>query len=561
VPFTRNEYFTGREDELRQLRERLTGQGAAALSQTAAIHGLGGVGKTQTAIEYAWRHRDDYDAVFWVPAETETAIRTAFCEIARRLELPQKDAQDESLIIAAVLRWLETNPGWLLIFDNVDDPQLVVPYRPTAGRGHILVTSRHDVFDCLHISQPLELGKLPAEEAQEFLLKRAQRTQLLEPELTAPQRAERHAAADLVVELDFLALAIEQAGAYLRAHRATSIADYLAAYRKRGLEVLALMGPEIGGSRKSVATTWSLNFEQVEQSSPAAADLLRFFALLHPDNIPWELITAGAPELGENLATALSGDDPLALGELLRALTRYSLIEIDEDDRTCSVHRLVQEVLRSEMRREDTLRAWQERMVRGVDFAFPSFDLVNWARCERLLPQTMAVAEVIFTESIESPAAARLLNKVANYHARGPYGDAHSFYLRAMAIQEKVLGTQHPEVAVTLNNLAVLYDTQGRYSQAETLYLRALAIDEAALGGEHAVVAIDLNNLGVMYVCQGRYEKAELLYKRAIAILEKGHSHRLLAICLKNYAILHIRTGREKEARAIEERANRLSVA
>lgn len=125
VPYDRNNFFTGREQVLTDLRQRLTQESTAALSQTQAISGLGGIGKTQTAVEYAYRYAQDYQAVFWVRAETRTEIITEFVEIARRLELPQANAQDPMDVVNAVKRWLETEKDWLVVFDNADTPKLV----------------------------------------------------------------------------------------------------------------------------------------------------------------------------------------------------------------------------------------------------------------------------------------------------------------------------------------------------------------------------------------------------------------------------------------------------
>ena len=138
----RNPWFTGRDEEILTLRERLCQTGKAAIGQ--AISGLGGIGKTQTAIEYAHRHRDQYDAVFWINAATDLDLKTGYGKVAKLLRLPH-DANDPDSVLAAVKRWLEGVDGhcWLLVFDNADDPPLLKPYLPSkAPNGHILVTSR-----------------------------------------------------------------------------------------------------------------------------------------------------------------------------------------------------------------------------------------------------------------------------------------------------------------------------------------------------------------------------------------------------------------------------------
>ena len=132
VPYRRNPYFVGREDVLEKLRQSLTQDGAAALGQTQSISGLGGIGKTQTAVEYAYRYRDDYEAVFFIRADTEAEILSGFGEIARRLDAGE--AQDQEQLVDAVLAWLGESTGWLLIFDNADKLDILHSDQPLRAR-------------------------------------------------------------------------------------------------------------------------------------------------------------------------------------------------------------------------------------------------------------------------------------------------------------------------------------------------------------------------------------------------------------------------------------------
>ena len=170
LPFERNPFFTGREQILTRLQEAFSNK--AATAQTQATFGLGGLGKSQIAIEYAYRHRVDYNTVFWVRSDSQAALSSGFGEIARLLNLPEKDAQKPDDIVRPVNRWLENNSGWLLIFDNADEPALVKPFRPNNANGHFLLTSRAQVFDVLGIAKPIEIDVMSPEEAVTFLFTR-----------------------------------------------------------------------------------------------------------------------------------------------------------------------------------------------------------------------------------------------------------------------------------------------------------------------------------------------------------------------------------------------------
>lgn len=548
LPFERNPFFTGREKILEDLHSALTKTSATALTQ--AISGLGGLGKTQTAIEYAYRYRDDYKYVFWVRADSHLELSTGFVEIARLLDLPEKDAQSPDDTVRAVNQWLENKSGWLLIFDNADAPELLKGFRPRNAKGHVLLTSRAQVFDTLGIVKPIEIEVMSPEEALEFLVTRTGRDD--------KNAAETKAAEQLAEELGYLPLALEQAGAFIKAKKAR-FQDYIASYSKRRLELLKESGPVAGEYPESVATTWSINFQEVEKVSEAASDLLRASAFLSPDRIPLELIAEGKTELGPALSAALADvdDDPLALNQVFEPLTRYSFIRLDSDLQTYSIHRLVQEVLKDGMD-VDTQKLWAERTIRALNQAFPYIEFNNWPLCERLLPHAKATAKLIEKWDITFEEAVRLLNQAAYYsYYRGQYTDAEPLFKRSQVICEKTLGPDHPNVATILNNLASLYRIQDKYTEAEPLFKRSLAIREMTLGPDHPDVAVSLNNLAVFYRVQDKYTEAEPLYKRSQAIREKalGPDHPDVANSLNNLGALYHVQGKYTEAEPLLKRS------
>ena len=546
VTIPRNPFFTGREKYLNDLHAALTESGKAAITQS--ISGLGGIGKTQTAAEYAYRHRDHYCAVFWVTAANETTLSTGYSEIARGLNLREKDEQDQQVIANAVKRWLEGNEGWLLILDNADTPNTVIPYLPNDHKGRILVTSRAHSLQCLGIVNPLELQEMPPDEALSFLLRRTGRE--------VADSDETESATALAEELGYLPLALEQAAAYIAAQDC-SFADYLKGYAKRRLDLLEKQGPLMGQYPHSVVTTWSENFTEVEAISPAAADVLRLSAMLAPEQIPYEALIEGASEAGPNIAGALANiaDDPLAISELLEPLTRYSLIRREPEG--WSVHRLVQAVIESGMTGAER-RTCAERAVNAMNAATPAPEFSNWPLCERLLPHLLTCAGHVDGFGIETEEASRMLNQTAFYlKCRAQYVEAEPLYRRSLEICERVLGPDHPDTANSLNNLASLLNNQGKYDEAEPLFTRALEICERVLGPDHPATANSLNNLALLLNNQGKYDEAEPLYRRALEIKERvlGPDHPSTATSLNNLAGLFYAQGKYDEAEPLYARA------
>ncbi len=548
LPFRRNEYFTGREQVLKDLRAAMTRKRAAALTQ--AISGLGGIGKTQTALEYAYRYAKYYQAIFWVKADSHLALTSSFIEIAALLNLPEKDAQESDQAIHAVMSWLEHNEGWLLIFDNADFPELVKPFRPRSVTGHVLLTSRAQLFDQLGISTPIELQTMLADEAVEFLFTRTGKK--------ADNAAEKAAAIKLADELGYLPLALEQAGAYILAKKAR-FQDFLAGYGKQRLKLLQESRPVAGEYPQSVVTTWAMNFKEVESASEAAADVLTLSAFLRPDHIPFELIVQGKEELGPIIAAALDevDENPLLLNQVLVPLTLYSLVRLDSEQQTFSLHRLVQEVVQARLD-ESARRMWAERAVEALNEVFPLVEFENWPDCERLLSHARQAAWLIEQWEIVSQSAARLLNQTGVYcHYRGQYKEAEPLYKQALAIDEKSFGPDHLEIATDLNNLAELYRQQGKLADAEPLFKQALAIRQQALGPDHPYVAISLNNLAFLYNTQGKLTAAEPLFKQALAVFEEafGPDHLYVANSLNNLAFLYKQQGRLDDAEPLFKQA------
>ena len=593
VPYPQNPLFTGREELLTQLATTLHAGQPTALSQPQAITGLGGIGKTQLALEYAYRYRADYQAVLWAQAETRENLTSSYLTIATLLNVPEKNEQESARVITAVKNWLQRNTSCLLILDNADDLTLARDFLPPSVGGHVLLTTRAQATG--RFARRLEVDILPPEQGTLFLLHRAD---LLPVDATLEQASEhdRNGAHAICKELGGLPLALDQAGAYIEETRC-SLSDYQQRYQSRRARLLQRRGGLVPDHPDAVAATWSLAFEKVEQANPTAADLLRLCAFLAPDAIPEEIITESAANLGHVLEPVAS--DAVNLDEAIAALGAYSLVRRNATEKSLSVHRLVQAVLKDQMDEQDR-QQWAQRAVQAVNAAFPEVKFETWLQCERCLPHAQACMILIEQERLTIPEAADLLTSMGWYlgergryteaesplqHAmtireqqsevedlqtaytattlgwlceyQGKYAQAEPLYQRTLSIREQQLGPQHPGTANSLNNLAALYQTQGKYSQAEPLYQRALSIYEQQLGAEHPTTASSLNNLAGLYRMQGKYEQAEPLYLRALTIQEQqlGERHPDTAMSLNDLAELYRVQGKYSQAEPLYQRA------
>ncbi|PZV10681.1 MAG: hypothetical protein DCF22_16085 [Leptolyngbya sp.] len=386
VPYHRNQHFTGRSQLLQDLHTALTSTGKAALNQAAALSGLGGIGKTQTAVEYAYRYFYDtptYEWVFWVKADTELALVTDLAAIARSLDLGDGTLEE---LATRSQQWLKTHQGWLLIFDNADQPEIVKPWLPRNPQGRVLLTSRAPRFTSLGIKALIAVKKFSLEESIAFLRDRVaspQENRTDHPELDA---AELAAVTALAQELDGLPLALEQAAAYI-AQMVVSFAVYWRYYQQQRLVLLEKGLPETGDYPQSVATTWLLNFEEVEQRSPASVPILQLSAVLAADDIHEHLLLVCAEEFG-----LLACTDELALAEQLAALADFSLIQRERATASYSIHRMVQAVIWQRLS-EAEQQTWIERTITGLNAAFPDVTkFENWQICGYLVRHVQAIA-------------------------------------------------------------------------------------------------------------------------------------------------------------------------
>ncbi len=413
--------LAGREELLAELHARLS-RGDGQGPRIVALHGLGGAGKTSVAVEYAHRQLAAAGVVWQFPAEDQAVLAAEFSRLAAQLGVAGGllDPRDPVASVHAVLA--ASGVPWLLVFDNAPDQDSVRAFLPPAGDGRVLITSRSALWPP---GQDLEVPVLDTDVAAGFLTARTGDSDV-------------QAAAGLAVELGGLPLALEQAGAYIQA-AAGSLAGYLADFRQRRTDLLARGEP--AGYGRTVTTTWRLAFERLEQSAPAAAGLLRLLACCAPEPVPllllqpWhgiedQLSTDVAPVL------ALLQGDPLAAGDAVAALRRYSLVTPAEDGLVL-VHRLVQAVTLNQM--PDPLAAgWRQAAAAVIEAAIPADTQppATWPACAVLLPHAQAAL------ADESSGMARIANYLG---VSGSRAAARDLLTGVTDARIRVLGPEHPD--------------------------------------------------------------------------------------------------------------------
>ena len=574
--------FVGRSEELDQLHNLLQSSEQVAI---AAATGMGGIGKTELARQYARRCKQDgtYPAGIWwlrvrgADLSSQILTNSALMGLGQP---PDELTEETAKVKWCFNRWGDALEGKrLLILDDVTDYGAIKVLLPQDERYDVLLTTRR------------QLGK-PVKRLDLGVLKRAAAFRLLRRLVDDDERlkAELKTAIALCDWLGRLPLGIELVGRYLARKRDLSLVKLLGRLEEKRLNALALRKvPDEMAYQLPLEAAFELSWQALSEEAKNLGCLLSLFALAP---IPWRLVEGCYEQVdGEELEEWR--DEELLGGSLLErnGAGEYQL------------HQVIREAFVAKRLQWDGAEVmeqrWAERLVNEAqqvpqtptvsvqgqmaaviphleelaqadldglkeeDATWPHIGLGRlykgqslWQKAEHWSSQAVEVSEQRFGP--EHPDTASSLNNLALlYRSQGRYSEAEPLYERALAISESQLGPEHPDTALSLNNLALLYGSQGRYSEAEPLYERALAIRESQLGPEHPDTASSLNNLAGLYRSQGRYSEAEPLYERALAIRESqlGPEHPSTASSLNNLALLYESQGRYSEAEPLYERA------
>ncbi|TKJ37788.1 MAG: tetratricopeptide repeat protein [Planctomycetes bacterium B3_Pla] len=553
--------FKGREDMLERLRSELGAGKTAAITQVQAIHGLGGVGKTRLAVEYAWSALEDgqHTAAFFVVADTVASLHANLAALAgpRLLNLPEQESPEQPVIVETVLAELTRRTGWLMLIDNVDSDEAAARLHkhvlPRLAGGNVLITSRRsnwpdDVAD-------LAIDKLDEPDAVAYLLEKTQRKR-------AASADDEKLAKEIARKLDGLPVALEQAASYV-CQRRIGFGAYLQDFGKSRKKVLSWHRDELNYPVEVLAAWQTTN----EHLGPFEQGILRLASFLAPEAIPATLFESQPEKMKEAAGLILEetapasklrgqGGNPDVRG-LLAELAGWSMITLEQECFT--MHRLVQDSTRLSIP-EDRRKPWAKLALELVNQYIPADpppdDVRSWATWKLVDSHVAAIVAHADGLDIREPTT-RLMNNLAVYVVtRARFDDAEPMYRRALEIDEQALGKDHPKVATRLNNLAELLRVTNRLTEAEPMYRRALVIDERSLGKDHPNVAIRLNNLAQLLQATNRLDKAEPMMRRALVIDEQafGKNRPRVAIDLNNLATLLLNTNRLAEAEPLMRR-------
>ncbi|GAB3481642.1 FxSxx-COOH system tetratricopeptide repeat protein [Amycolatopsis cihanbeyliensis] len=549
----RPDLFVGREADLAQLEAAMAASDPVVV---AAVHGLGGVGKSTLAARYVALHRDERTLIYWITAEQAGSVEQALARLATILR-PELAELPAELLPEQALRWLAANEGWLLVLDNVDDPADIRPLLARAGPGRVLITSRR-ATGWHGLARPLDLDVLTGDESVELLTR-----------IAAHGTDDLTGAEELCRELGGLPLAIEQAGAYL-AQTGISPADYHRLL-DRHPAVMFDEAAEGADARRTVARIWRVTMDKLD---PLSGKVLRVLSWFAPEDIPRWLL-----------------DDLASEPELLRAIGKlraYSMITVDGE--LLAVHRLVQAVTRvlddaSDM---DSAKLALAALAEALGDAGHE-DPANWPLYRALRPHAEAVAG----HCPDDDLLFWLLNQFGVFqNGQGDADRAIQFLDHAAAVADRVLSPDHPSLlsvrhnlglalvsaerieeavvlheanlrdtermlgkddphtAIARNCLGLAYRMAGRAEEAITAHQECLADQQRILGSDDPATLRTRNNLAIAYEVAGSTEQAIELYREAIADAERllGDDHHDTIQLRRNLATTYFNVGRSEEA-------------
>ncbi|KAK4205945.1 P-loop containing nucleoside triphosphate hydrolase protein, partial [Rhypophila decipiens] len=586
IPFSRDPDFVNRGDILDRIHVR-----CSEPAGRVALVGLGGVGKSQLAIECAYRVAAEQTDkwIFWIHAGTQARVEEGFRTIADAVKLPGRN-QPKADIPQLVYSWLsnERNSRWVIVLDSADDSDVfysttgptpkskpLATYLPQSRNGAILVTTRNKNLARRltgNDANILDVGPMVEADALSLLKKKLG---LLDIDR----------ATELVRVLEYVPLAISQAAGYIRARAPRSSPEkYLDEFRAGERKRIKLLGHDGGDLRRdgsasnAILTTWQISFEHICSKRPSATDLLSLMSFFDRQGISESLLKDSDEDMFE---------DDVAM------LRDYCLVSTNEAGDVFEMHGLVQLSTRKWLEARGLQEKFKAQFVKRMAMSFPTGDYSNWLICRRLFvhvekamgcrPADGEMEEVwarllynggwyawsqgqyeIAERMVDKARRTRekrlgredeaSLQSVLLYasvmKARGRWKEAESLEVQVMETFKRVLGEDHPSTLTSMGNLALTYMNQGRWKEAESLEVQVMETSSRVLGKEHPWTLTSMNNLALTFWNQGRWKEAELLNVQVMETRKRvsGEEHPETLTSMNNLALTFENQGRWKEA-------------
>ncbi|GAB3158131.1 FxSxx-COOH system tetratricopeptide repeat protein [Amycolatopsis stemonae] len=531
----RNVNFIGRGDILRALHGELSKSTRTAVLP-GALHGMGGIGKSQIAVEYVYRHAEEYDLIWWIPSENPSEIQASLVKLAKRLDLPVEQSVDTA--VPAVLEALgggEPYRRWLLVFDNADRPEDVRKFWPRRGEGHILVTSRNPQWS--EVSQAVEVDVFRRSESRELLQRRNHDL--------ADEDADR-----LATVLGDLPLAVEQAAAW-RAETGMATDEYLELFENKRTELLQSRPP--ADYDVAVEAAWNVSLDRLREENPGALELLEVCAFFSPEPIPRAMFS-GVRNVPTSEALEQTLGDPIQLSRAIREINRYSLAKIDHRSDTLQLHRLVQLVLRNKLGPDD-----QERVRHTAHLLLANRDpkqpdsVDYWARYAEMLPHIRAVDARNCTDRWVRRMA---INAVNYLFAFGDPAGALRMAEDYAQFWNAKLGEKHADTLVVSRWWGRMLRALGRFEEGRAVAERTLALMQETLGETHEETLLTMHGVASDLRAKGDFERARQMNEFAyLSALDRfGDEDPDTLAAANNYALSLRLVGDFAAARDLDER-------
>ncbi|TPX16451.1 uncharacterized protein E0L32_003745 [Thyridium curvatum] len=551
IPFPKNPKFSGRKDMLAQIQTTLNPASSSSSMQSMALFGMGGVGKTQTALQFAYQSLDDFEVVLWVAADNAISIGQSFGTIASELGLLGGDDEKKDPVVAIwkTKNWLNsTQLPCLLIFDNADDLGALKKAWPASINGAILLTTRDFEVATTLAAKYLQVEPLNIEEGSNMLLKAVG----LED---TPSSDTQHAVT-ITKTFGGLPLALSQIGGFIN-QRKLSLQDFLPLYEKYSTRIDARKASH-DDYEYTLSTVWNVSFEKLSEEAAHLLSLLSFF---DPDSISEEIMLHGSQGLDGEFSYL---SDEFSLGDSAEELLRAALVTRARGSSTLSIHRLVQSAARKRLDKSTKVKYF-DAVAHMLGWGFPDHASVDighqmstWSRCEKCVPHVNYLVDLAKTSDItpsNRQKYAELLLRCSWYLYEGElYSISRSMIQQAIETFDDTSTLAYAS-AIDLGGLIDL--DMARPSQALAPFKRALDIRLARLGAEDPFIAYSLNNIALAYTEMGELDLAYKAHEDAISLRLKAKSDRI-GNSYSNMSSLLLRMNRPDEAEEILARCPEL---